>query len=97
MAYKRYIVGSAVTVTGRFTDVNGALQDPSDAQCRVVDPTGESEVIAGTRVSTGVYTVVLDTTGKVGRWQYLWFSPGPIGQSAATNQFFVDPFPTPTP
>ncbi len=86
---------------GTFTKADGITpQDPTQAQVTVVDPTGLSTTYSGgqlVHVSTGVYTYNVDTTGKVGRWQYMWWSAGPIGQSAAPNEFFTDPFPALTP
>ncbi len=100
MAYNRYTVGQAVILTGTYTTPAGALQDPTAAHVTVVDPTGLSTDFTALQlvhVSTGVYTYTVDTTGKVGRWQYLWWSPGPVGQSADNNEFFTDPFPSLTP
>lgn len=100
MAFNHYSVGTAVTVTGTFTTPAGVLQDPTQAHVTVVDPTGLSTDYSGgqvTHVSVGIFTKTLDTTGKDGRWQYLWWSPGPVGQSADNNTFIVDPFPAVTP
>ncbi len=100
MAYNRYTVGNGVVLTGTFTTPAGVPQDPTAATLKVVDPTGVATTYTGAQLvhpSAGIYTYVVDTTGKVGRWQYMWSSPGPTGQAAGMNQFYVDPFPSPTP
>jgi hypothetical protein len=99
-----YMVGSSVTVTGTYTNrQTGALTDPTDAKVDVVDPKGRkitytylnAEVV---KISTGIFTYDVDTTGQPGRWQYRWWSPaGTSVQVAAANQFIVDPFPLTTP
>lgn len=103
MPYNRYIVGASVTVQGTWTNAKtGALTDPSDARVDVVNPSGVSttytylnaQVI---RASLGVYTYAIDTTGLVGRWQYRWWSPPGVAQTASASEFFVDPFPATTP
>lgn len=105
LAYNRYIVGNPVTLTGTFQNpVSKALVDPTDARVDVVDPTGTSTTYAWTNgtgpvlhVSTGVFTYLLDTASLFGRYQYRWWSPGPTAKGAGFNEFFIDPFATPTP
>jgi hypothetical protein len=99
-----YLIGASVTVTGTFTNhANGNPTDPTDARVDVVDPTGHLTTYTYqgtqvTKVSVGVYTYDIDTTGKVGRWQYRWWSPpGTSVQVAGANQFIIDAFPFSTP
>jgi hypothetical protein len=100
--YNRYTIGEPVLLTGTWTSPAGALFDPSNASVDVVDPSGRSTTYTYLNAqvqksSTGIYTYTVDTTAKSGRWQYRWWSPGPTGQAAQNDQFFVDPFPSPTP
>jgi hypothetical protein len=92
----RYTVGAQVVLTGTFTSGSGP-EDPTDARVDVVEPSGArmtyTYVLAQvTRVSAGIFTYTVDTTGKSGRWSYRWYSPPPIGAANASD-FIVDPFP----
>lgn len=97
------MVGQSVTVQGTWTNkATGVVADPSDARVDVVDPTGKVTTYTYlnaqvTKVSTGVYTYAIDTTAKDGRWQYRWWSPPGVVQTAAAGEFIVDPFPQVTP
>jgi hypothetical protein len=94
-----YTVGQAVTVQGTWTNKStGVAVDPSDARVDVVSPTGTVTTytyLLGqvTKVSTGVYTYVIDTTATPGRWQYRWWSPPGVVTTAQAYEFYVDPFP----
>ncbi len=99
MPYNHYTIGQGVTVQGVWTNkATGVPTDPSDARVDIVDPTGkvatytylDSQV---TKVSTGVYTYAIDTTGLAGRWQYRWWSPPGVVQTASADEFYTDPFP----
>ncbi len=84
-------------IKGTFEDSSGTVTDPATIAVDVVDATGVTTTYSYsggtvTKVSTGVYTVNLDTTAKPGRWQYRWYSTG-TGQAANTGQFLVSPFP----
>lgn len=101
-----YTVGTAVTVTGTWTNkATGTPVDPSDARVDVVGPNGVSTTYTYsggtgtvTRTSAGVYTYTVDTTNNYGRWQYRWWSPAGISvQTAGMNEFIVDPFPIANP
>ena len=102
--FNRYLVGASVTVTGTYTNhQTGNLTDPTDARVDVVSPTGQvttytylnSQVV---KVGVGIYSYAVDTTGLPGRWQYRWWSPaGSSVQTAGSNEFFINPFPTTTP
>jgi hypothetical protein len=92
----RYIAGTQVVVQGAFSGPVGAI-DPTDARVDIVDPSGNLVTYSGaqiTRVSTGLFTYIVDTTGSVGRWQYRWWSPPPLGASMS-GDFIVDAFPDP--
>ena len=89
-----YTIGTQVTVMATFSGPSGPL-DPTDPRVDVVSPSGQSITYSGaqvTKVGTGIYSHIIDTTGKVGRWNYRWWSPPPIGAAGAGN-FVVDPFP----
>jgi hypothetical protein len=93
----RYTVGAQVVVKGTFTNSNGTI-DPTNASVDIVTPseiTTTYTYLAAqvTRVSAGIYTFTIDTTGQPGRWSYRWWSPPtPIG-AANQGEFIVDPFP----
>ena len=107
MAANYYTVGQSVTVTGTYTNAaTGAKVDPDDACVDVMAPTGTLTTYKYTdvgtkvvRVSTGVYSYAVDTTGLAGRWQYRWWSPSGISgvQTASAGTFFVNAFPAATP
>jgi hypothetical protein len=91
-----YTVGAQVTVTATFSGPLGPV-DPTSPRVDVVDPSGHATTYSGgqiTRVSIGVYTHTIDTTANIGRWNYRWWSPPPIG-AAGAGDFVVDPFPNP--
>jgi len=89
-----------VSTSPGFQSPSGTLIDPSTVKLDVITPDnvlttttyGGSGPYPITRVSTGIYQASLDTTGKPGRWQYRWYATG-TGQAAATNEFFVRPWP----
>lgn len=103
----RYWVGQAVTVKGTYTNAaTSALVDPDDACVDVVSPTGKVTTYKYTdvpskvtKVAVGIYSHDIDTTAGDGRWQYRWWSPagGSGVQTADAGEFFIMPFPVPTP
>lgn len=54
-----YTVGTKVTMTGTFKDINGALVDPTTVTAMVNLPDGSAVDITSTlsHLTTGVYTV----------------------------------------
>jgi hypothetical protein len=42
-----------------------------------------------TKVATGLYTALLDTTALPGLWTYSWIGRGAVGQSIDANTFLV--------
>jgi|SRR5665213_3343876 len=42
-----------------------------------------------TKVTTGVYSALLDTTALPGLWTYEWIGRGTVGQSIDSNTFLV--------
>jgi hypothetical protein len=96
MSSSDYLVGAQVVVTATFSSPLGPI-DPTDARVDVLNPSGITTTYSYsmaqvTKVSTGVYSYTIDTTGKTGRWNYRWWSPPPIG-AAGSGGFVVDPFP----
>jgi hypothetical protein len=65
--------GTAVAVTATFVDPTGAVTDPTTVTFKF--KAGAAATISWTyaagqvtKVSTGVYTATLDTTGLAGNW-----------------------------
>lgn len=94
-----YVVGDLPTVQGTWTNkATGTPLDPTDARLDVLDPTGVLTTYTYalgqlTKASTGVYTRNLDTTGKAGRWEYRFWSPPGLAQTASAGAFMVTPWP----
>ena len=42
-----------------------------------------------TKVTTGIYSALLDTTALPGLWTYEWIGRGTVGQSIDSNTFLV--------
>ncbi len=90
----QYVEGETAVCRIEFRDVNDVLQDPGSTYFSYETPDGTvREYIFGTnaeivRVSQGIYTVDLDTTGKPGTWHYRFFSTG-TGKTARQSQFHV--------
>jgi hypothetical protein len=88
-----YPEGQVVTVQGTFKNTLLALADPSVVKLTIKSPTEPEttyEYLVGaviSKVSTGIYTADLDTTGKRGLWIYTWWSTG-TGQSDSGEQEF---------
>ena len=98
------MIGTLVGLTGSYTDQNGSPVDPTNAELDVLGPDNVLTTYqysggtgAVTKVSTGVYSYNVDTTGKPGRWQWRWWSPPGQGQTADAGQFIVTPFPVTVP
>lgn len=92
----RYTVGAQIVLQGTFSLSTGVV-DPTDARVDVVSPSEVTTTYTYAlsqvqRVSTGIYTYTVNTTGQPGRWQYRWWSPTPNG-AANQGDFIVDPFP----
>jgi hypothetical protein len=89
-----YDEGDVVRCRGEFRDVNGTLADPAVIKFRFTSPGADVVEYVYltddelTKVSTGIYLVELDTTGKPGTWHYRFFSTG-NGQAAEQSQFHV--------
>lgn len=100
-----YIVGALVRVasyggtianpSGGYRDINGSLIDPSVVILTYRDGLGNRTVVtypaaAIVKDSVGLYHADLDTTGKIGNWDYEWSSTG-TGQAANKSSFQVLP------
>ena len=74
--------GTAVTTTATFSVPGGAITDPSTIELRY--KAGSAATVTWTylgagnivRVSTGVYSAEIDTTGAAGQWQIEWVGTG---------------------
>ena len=56
MTTNTYSIGTLVQLQGTFTDINGALIDPTTVVCTVETPSLNVVTVATTKASTGVYT-----------------------------------------
>lgn len=103
MGFNHYMVGDLPSVQGSWTNkITGDPVDPTDACLDVLSPTGgiatyKYSLGQVTKTATGVYTHNIDTTASNGRYQYRWWSPPGVAQTASAGEFMVDPFPVPTP
>jgi len=95
-----YLAGSSVTVTATFEDQSTNLPvDPTLVILKVSVAGAAATIYSGVgavifKESTGTYTADLDTTGKVGRWEYEWMGDpagtvSPVVQAIAAGWFDV--------
>lgn len=90
-----YAEGQVVTVQGTFKNALLVLTDPSVVKLTVKTPDGIEttyEYLVGAviaKVSTGIYTADLDTTGKRGLWIYTWWSTGTNQADSGEQEFEV--------
>jgi hypothetical protein len=100
-----YVVGSLVRVSSYggtiasptlgYRDINGTLIDPTAVILIYRDGLGNRTSVTYPTApiikdGVGLYHADLDTTGKVGNWDYEWASTG-TGQAANKNTFQVTP------
>jgi hypothetical protein len=81
MAINNYRVGTLVTVTGSFTDLNGNPATPSAVTLRMQDPTNVETVITTTSLTAGstagVYSYSLVPL-IAGMWLYRFEGTGAV-------------------
>ncbi len=82
-----YAIGHLVTVTGTFTDTGGVVGDPTSVSMLYDSPTSTAPTILTrtststgavgliTKLSTGVYTAQIATTGR-GKYEWRYTSTG---------------------
>jgi hypothetical protein len=72
-----YQVGDSVRLTCTFTDLAGAVADPTAITCTVLNPARLRFAASVTRSATGIYyaDVTLDSAGD---WRYRWTGTGAI-------------------
>ena len=86
--------GDLVRCTGTFTDIAGAVTDPTAVYFQVTNPAGTKvSYVYGTdaalvKSSSGIYYVDVDAA-SAGRWYYRFYSTG-TGQAADEQLFDVD-------
>lgn len=95
------VAGTAVTTTATFTNAAGSPTDPTTITLKFQGGTGSttSWTYADdqlTRVSTGVYSATIDTTGDTygtsGTWTVEWLGTGNLAAvSAVTFQVTTPP------
>ena len=85
-----YVIGSAVLLTGTFTNPAKTPVDPTVVVVKVKDPTGvETDYTSPTNTSVGVYAQqIIPTTA--GTWRYRWVGTG-AAVSAGEKTFEVKP------
>jgi hypothetical protein len=88
-----YQIDTLIQVSTTFTDLTGALADPTSIFCYVVDPNGVTTEYSGgqiTRDSEGIYHVQI-TPSVSGYWRYKWQGTGALVASSADTSFYVQP------
>ena len=92
----RYAEGALVTVYGDYTNIAGALVDPTVVLLTVVFPDKSSITytygVGGqiVKTATGQYKSDLDTTNKRGLWLYTWWSTGSAQADSGEQEFYVE-------
>ncbi len=96
-----YAIGHLVTVTGTFTDTGGTVGDPTTVNFLYDSPTSTAPttftrtststgaVGSITKLSTGVYTAQIESTGR-GKYEYRFTSTGVLTASEE-SWFSVSP------
>lgn len=77
IAMERVQIGTIVTLTGRFTGLDGKPADPTTVSCMVRTPSGTVTSPAVSQSSTGVYTVSVRAS-ESGEWWYRWEGDGAV-------------------
>jgi hypothetical protein len=86
-----WMAGSLVTSTATFvSEATGQVADPTTITLKYVAPGGTVQTVAYpnamiTRVSAGVYSAELDSTGKAGPWTVEWIGTGNVQAIAAAT------------
>ena len=86
-----FMAGGLVTSTATFTATStGLATDPTTITLKYLPGSGSAVTIIYpdariTRVSTGVYSAELDTTGKTGTWTADWTGTGAVQAIAADS------------
>lgn len=72
-----YDIGDGIRITATFTNLAGALADPTTVVFRVLDPLGAMTTPSFSRDSLGVYYADIVATAK-GVWLYRWEGTGSV-------------------
>jgi hypothetical protein len=72
-----YHIGDGIRITTTFTDLAGAVADPTTVVCRVRAPNGTQSTPTVTRTSTGIYYSDV-TVDQPGDWRYRMVGTGAI-------------------
>jgi hypothetical protein len=72
-----YDIGDGIRITATFTNLDGALQDPTAVVFRLLDPQAIMTTPSFVRDGTGLYHVDILATSK-GTWQYRWEGTGVV-------------------
>jgi uncharacterized protein YjdB len=88
-----YNVGDGVRITATFTDITGAINDPTTVTFQAKDPHGAVITNPATKQSTGIYYADLVLTAP-GIWHYRWAGTGAVtaaieGQLTARPSAFI--------
>ena len=85
------LVGNLVKVRATFKDENNQKQDPATVKVHVKDPDATITTYTyGTdvqvvRESKGIYYIEIDTTDRLGEWQFIWQSSGTYQATGETS------------
>lgn len=91
MTTQCWMAGSLVTSTATFiAEATGTATDPTTIVLKYLEPGGGVTTVTYpnafiTRVSTGVYSAELDTTGLPGGWVAEWIGTGAVQAIAAST------------
>jgi hypothetical protein len=80
MTANSYDLGTAVTLIGTFTNLQGQPTDPASVTLRVLDPTGTETIVNTgqmTHGSAGNFSFVV-TPLLAGVWYYRWEGTGAV-------------------
>ena len=90
--------GNIAKIKATFRDESNVKQDPATVQVRAKKPDATIVTyVYGTdpqlvRASQGVYYVLIDTTGQLGLWQFVWNSGGTLKAAGQTELTVVAPY-----
>jgi len=79
-----YDLGTAIVLTGTFTDPSNNPADPGAVTVRVLDPNGVETVMTPSKVSIGVYQTPLDPAVP-GVWYYRFEGSTPVDTASEAN------------
>jgi|SRR6516162_10646169 hypothetical protein len=79
-----YDLGTAIVLTGTFTDPSNNPAEPGAVTLRVLDPNGVEQVITPSQVQAGVYQAAIDPLVP-GVWFYRFEGTAPVDAAMEAN------------